>query len=78
MPGAIETDALAGYLEMLDPSVREEMIRRTAMRRNGKAEDIASAALFLASPAASWMTGKLIEVDRKSQENLIPSPVEDL
>jgi 7-alpha-hydroxysteroid dehydrogenase len=78
LPGAIETDALSGYLEMLDPGVREEMIRRTAMRRNGTADDIASATLFLASPAASWVTGKLLEVDGKAEENLIPSKSPDL
>jgi 7-alpha-hydroxysteroid dehydrogenase len=78
LPGAIETDALAGYLDMLPPTVKDEMIRRTAMRRNGVADDIASAALFLASPAASWMTGKLLEVDGKSEENLIPMDLPDL
>ena len=78
LPGAIETDALAGYLSSLEPSVREEMIRRTAMRRNGTADDIASATLFLASPAASWITGKLLEVDGKSDENLIPMDLPDL
>ena len=78
LPGAIETDALAGYLEMLDPAVKDEMIRRTAMRRNGTADDIASATLFLASPGASWITGKLLEVDGKSEENLIPMDLPDL
>ncbi len=78
LPGAIETDALAGYLAMLDPGVKEEMVRRTAMRRNGTADDIASSTLFLASPAASWITGKLLEVDGKSEENLIPMDLPDL
>ncbi len=78
LPGAIETDALAGYLDMMDASVREVMIERTAMRRNGTAEDIANAALYLASPAAAWVTGKLLSVDGKSEENLIPSPLPDL
>ena len=78
LPGAIETDALAGYLDMMDASVREVMLERTAMRRNGTAEDIANAALYLASPAANWVTGKLLSVDGKSEENLIPSPLPDL
>ncbi len=78
LPGAIETDALAGYLDMLGPKVREVMIERTAMRRNGRPDDIANAALYLASPAASWVTGKLIEVDGKSEDNLIPSDLPDL
>ena len=33
------------------------------MRRNGVPTDIAAAVLYLASPAASWVTGKLLEVD---------------
>ncbi len=78
LPGAIETDSLAGYLQMMDPSIREVMIERTAMRRNGTVEDIANAALYLASPAAAWVTGKLLSVDGKSEENLIPSELPDL
>ena len=78
LPGAIETDALAGYLDRMDPSVRDVMIERTAMRRNGTAEDIANAALYFASPAAAWVTGKLLGVDGKSEENLIPSTLPDL
>ena len=78
LPGAIETDALAGYLEQMDPKVREVMLERTAMRRNGTPEDIANAVLYLASPAASWVTGKLIEVDGKSEDNIIPSKLPDL
>ena len=33
------------------------------MRRAGTPEDIACAALFLASPASSWVTGKIFHVD---------------
>ena len=32
-------------------------------RRLGEVEDIALMALYLASPAASWVTGKVFEVD---------------
>jgi 7-alpha-hydroxysteroid dehydrogenase len=35
----------------------------TPMGRLGAVEDIAAAALYLASPAASWVTGKVFEVD---------------
>jgi len=35
----------------------------TSMRWIGKVEDIAIAALHLASPASSWVTGKGFEVD---------------
>ena len=36
---------------------------RTPMARLGTPEDIACAVLYLASPAADWVTGKVFEVD---------------
>ena len=33
------------------------------MRRVGRPEDIAAAVVYLASPASSWVTGKIFEVD---------------
>jgi 7-alpha-hydroxysteroid dehydrogenase len=78
LPGAIETDALARYLDAADPDVRATMIERTPMRRNGLPEDIALAALYLASPAASWVTGKLLEVDGAASDDLIPKDIPDL
>src|SRR5262249_9473236 len=59
LPGAVETNALRNWVE---PEVLQRMTERTAMRRNGTPEDIALAVLFLVSPAASWITGKLLEV----------------
>jgi 7-alpha-hydroxysteroid dehydrogenase len=38
----------------------EEM---TPMARLAEPEEIACAVLYLASPASSWITGKVIEVD---------------
>ncbi|HZB70863.1 MAG TPA: SDR family oxidoreductase, partial [Acidimicrobiales bacterium] len=35
----------------------------TPLRRLGEPEDIAAAALFLASDAASWITGQALVVD---------------
>jgi 7-alpha-hydroxysteroid dehydrogenase len=78
LPGAIETDALRGYLDDYGPEVREHMIARTAMRRNGVPEDIANAALFLASPAASFITGRLLMVDGSASSGLMPRELPDL
>jgi 7-alpha-hydroxysteroid dehydrogenase len=58
--GAVETSALAPFL---DDDLRAKMESLTPMRRIGKVEDIAIAALYLASPASSWVTGKVFEVD---------------
>jgi len=58
-PGAIRTDALAG---VLTPEVEKTMLRHTPLGRLGKPEDIAHAALFLCSPAASWISGQVLTV----------------
>jgi 7-alpha-hydroxysteroid dehydrogenase len=58
--GAVETSALAPFL---DDELRGKMEALTPMRRIGTVEDIAIAALYLASPAAGWVTGKVFEVD---------------
>jgi 7-alpha-hydroxysteroid dehydrogenase len=60
--GATETDALMPFLDAAD-GLREQMVERTPMGRLGTPEDIALAVLYLASPAASWVTGKVFEVD---------------
>lgn len=45
------------------PEMREELIRITPLGRIGEAEEAAEAALFLASPAASFITGQILGVD---------------
>jgi len=42
---------------------QRELVNRIAMRRLGRPEDIAYAALFLASPYASWINGQVLPVD---------------
>jgi len=59
--GSVETDALSPFLEGSD--LRQRMEALTPMARLGTTEDIAAAALYLASPAGSWVTGKVFEVD---------------
>lgn len=59
-PGTIMTDALAPFLT---PERRERMEASTPLGRLGQPEDIANAALFLLSPASSWITGKVLGVD---------------
>ena len=78
LPGAIETASLKRYLEAMDPAMRETMIERTPMRRNGLPEDIAHAALYFAAPASEWVTGKLLEVDGNADDDLIPKHLADL
>jgi len=78
LPGAIETDALRGWLSAMDPDVRETMHRNTPMRRNGEPDDIADAVLYLCSPAASFVTGELLRVDGMAADDLIPHQFPDL
>ncbi len=59
--GSVATSALETVLT--DDGIRGAMEAAIPMRRIGEPEEIAAAALFLASPAASYMTGKVIEVD---------------
>ena len=58
--GAVETSALAPFL---NDKVRGAMESLTPMKRIGQVEDIALAILYLASPASSCVTGKVMEVD---------------
>jgi 3-oxoacyl-[acyl-carrier protein] reductase len=57
-PGFIETDMTAAIPE----AMREGMKKAIYLGRTGKPDDIAGAAAFLASDAASYITGVILEV----------------
>jgi 7-alpha-hydroxysteroid dehydrogenase len=58
-PGAIKTAALA---TVLTPDIEKQMLRHTPLGRLGEPADIANAALYLCSPAASWVSGQVLTV----------------
>jgi 2-keto-3-deoxy-L-fuconate dehydrogenase len=64
-PGAIDTPMLRrSFARYADPEpVREASRNRHAMRRFGKADEVAEAALHLASDASSFTTGIVMVVD---------------
>jgi 7-alpha-hydroxysteroid dehydrogenase len=74
-PGAIATASLD---TVLTDEIRAAMVAGTPLRRLGEAEDIAAAALWLASPAGAYVTGKMIEVDGGIQVSNLPSHLPDL
>src|SRR4030095_9682000 len=58
--GSIETEALAG---ILTPEIKDEMVKLTPLRRLRRVQDISACALYLASPAASYVTGEIYGVN---------------
>ena len=59
-PGVFETDL---NREILKGGRGQEFLVRTPMKRFGRVEELAGAAVYLASDAASFVTGQLIAVD---------------
>ena len=74
--GSTATSALETVLE--NDEIHAEMVRRTPLQRLGEPEDIALAALYLSSPAASWITGKILEVDGGLEEANLEMGLPDL
>lgn len=60
-PGAIETDFNRSRLQ--DPVIRQMTLQSIPLGRIGIPEDVAEAALFLASDRAAFITGVTISVD---------------
>ena len=58
-PGATRTDALE---LVLNADIEKTMLAHTPIHRLGEPQDMANAALFLCSPAASWISGQILTV----------------
>jgi len=61
VPGVLRTDLNASLLDGTERG--REFLMRTPMGRFGKLDELAGAAVFLASDAASFVTGHLLVVD---------------
>ena len=60
-PGAFATETNQSFVE--NPEASAFVTEKIPLRRWGRPEEIAGAALFLASPAAAYVTGQTIVVD---------------
>jgi 3-oxoacyl-[acyl-carrier protein] reductase len=58
-PGFVETDMTGSLKE----EIRSETLKQIPLNRFGQPEDLAHAALFLASPASGYITGQSLTVD---------------
>ena len=58
-PGWIET----AFADQADPGFRRSVAQNTPLGRWGRPQDVADAALYLASPQAAFLTGQSINVN---------------
>jgi 7-alpha-hydroxysteroid dehydrogenase len=74
-PGVVDTD---GLRPALNDDVRQRIISATPLHRLSTIADIANTARWLASPAAGYVTGKVIEIDGGAEAPTFPDDTPDL
>jgi 7-alpha-hydroxysteroid dehydrogenase len=74
-PGIVATETLKGVLE---PSQEQQIRAATPLHRLASTADVALTARWLASPAASYITGKIIDVDGGAETPVFPNDIGDL
>jgi 7-alpha-hydroxysteroid dehydrogenase len=75
-PGSIATSALE--IVSGSPELKAELESKTPLGRIGVPEEIAAAALYLASDAAAYVTGKVLDVDGGIEAANLAMPIPDL
>jgi 7-alpha-hydroxysteroid dehydrogenase len=68
-PGVVETD---GLTEVLTDELRARIVSAPPLHRLGTVADVANTARWLASPAANYITGKIIELDGGAEAPTFP------
>lgn len=61
--GAVQSENMRATLLAAYPGIGEQLAAWTPVGRLGETRDIALAALYLASPASAYVTGKILDVD---------------
>ena len=61
-PGFVPTEVMMTALDMDVPALEKMAEARIPMKRLGTPDDMASAAIYLASEAGSWVTGQILTV----------------
>jgi len=74
--GSVETSALEYVLT--DDTIRDEMVRNTPLQRLGHVDDVATAVVYLATPASGWVTGAVMKVDGGLEHPQLTIPVTPL
>lgn len=74
--GSVLTSALDYVASNED--IKREMEDKTPLKRLGAVDDIALACLYLATPASSWVTGKVLQVDGGLEHPQFEVPTEPL
>jgi 7-alpha-hydroxysteroid dehydrogenase len=74
-PSVVETD---GLIAVLNDDLRRRIVSATPLHRLAAVADVASTARWLASPAASYVTGKVIEIDGGAEAPTFPDDTPDL
>ena len=75
-PGAIATSALDIVLQ--NEALERQMIERTPLKRIGDVGDIAAGAVYLASPASSYVTGRVLDIDGGVRRSNLDMNIPDL
>ncbi len=73
--GSILTEALSNFM---NDDLERQMLAKTPMGRLGKVEDISACALYLASPAASYVTGEIYGVNGGLTGIQVEMPLADI
>ena len=53
----VPTEVMIEYTGMSEEQLRSQLGQAVPLKRIGEPEDVAAAVVYLASPAASWVTG---------------------